>query len=78
MSDVVHNERTKLLAAALNTACTSCVTVGIATPLAGYLYDVSSFRSTIGLTTLAVGLVGWLAAAVALHLTARKILGELR
>jgi hypothetical protein len=32
---LIENERTKLLATALNTAATSCFTVGIATPLAG-------------------------------------------
>jgi hypothetical protein len=32
----VQNERIKLLADALNTACTSCISVGIATPIAGY------------------------------------------
>jgi hypothetical protein len=34
---LVANERTKLLANALDRASTSCFTVGIATPLAGWL-----------------------------------------
>ncbi len=32
---LIDNEQTKLLATALNTAATSCFTVGIATPIAG-------------------------------------------
>lgn len=37
---VIDNERTKLLANALDRASTACFTVGVATPLAGYLYGV--------------------------------------
>jgi hypothetical protein len=37
---LIHNERLKLTAGALNTAATPCFTVGIATPLAGYLYNI--------------------------------------
>jgi hypothetical protein len=42
-------ERIKLLATALNTAATSCFTVGIATPLAGYIYNVGGLRTVIGI-----------------------------
>ncbi|WP_279595355.1 hypothetical protein [Methylobacterium sp. J-090] len=38
--NLVFNEQIKLLAAALNTAATSCFTVGIATPVAGYIYNI--------------------------------------
>ena len=74
----VHNERTKLLANALDRASTTCFTVGIVTPAAGYLYNVAGFRSAVGLGVLAAGLVGWLVAAVFLHLAARRALGGLR
>ncbi|HEY8564154.1 MAG TPA: hypothetical protein VIL65_01545 [Beijerinckiaceae bacterium] len=75
---LIQNERTKLLATALNTASTSCFTVGIATPLAGYLYDVGGFRTRVPIETLVLGVVGWLSAAVALHLLARRALKSLR
>ncbi len=78
MSEAIQNERTRLLATVLNTACTSCFTVGIATPIAGYIYDVSGFRSYVGLPTLILAATGWLTAAVALHLSARRVLGGLR
>jgi hypothetical protein len=35
---MIDNERTKLLANALDRASTACLTVGIITPLAGYIY----------------------------------------
>ena len=73
----VSDERTKLLANALDRASTACFTVGIATPIAGYVYDVSGFRSSIGLSALLLGMVGWLVAAVVLHLGARIVLGRL-
>ena len=74
----VHNERTKLLANALDRASTTCFTVGIVTPGAGYLYNVSGFRSAVGLGVLVAGLVGWFVAAIFLHLAARRVLGGLR
>lgn len=77
-ADTVHNERTKLLANALDRASTTCFTVGIVTPGAGYLYNVSGFRSAVGLGILAAGLVGWFVAAVFLHPAARRALGGLR
>lgn len=76
--NLIENERTKLLAAALNTACTSCFTVGIATPAAGYIFNVSNFRANVGLATLMVAAVGWLITAAGLHLLARHVLGRLR
>jgi uncharacterized membrane protein len=75
---VVFNEQTKLLATALNTAATSCFTVGIATPVAGYVYNVSNLQVTLNPWTLALGVAGWLSAAVILHLLARRTLRGLK
>ncbi|MCJ2036663.1 hypothetical protein [Methylobacterium sp. J-068] len=71
---VVFNEQTKLLATALNTAATSCFTVGIATPVAGYVYNVSNLQMTLSAWTLVLGVAGWLSAAIILHLLARRTL----
>ncbi len=57
-------ETTKLLANSFDRASTACFTVGIATPLAGYVYNVSGFRGTIGAWELLGGLSGWLIAAI--------------
>ena len=56
---LVENEQTKLLATALNTAATSCFTVGIATPIAGYLYNVGGLQVTLSAWILIAGLVIW-------------------
>jgi hypothetical protein len=45
--NAIANERTKFLASVLQTTATSCFTVGTATPLAGYLYDIRNLRSTL-------------------------------
>lgn len=74
---LIRNEQTKLLANALDRASTACFTVGIATPVAGYLYNIGNFRSTAPLVALLAGLFGWILAAVALHFLARRILGGL-
>ena len=76
--DLITNERTRLLASALNTACTSCFTVGVATPIAGYVYNVSGFRSGIEIGAIVISLVIWLAAAASLHMIARTVIGGLR
>ena len=57
---LIDNERTKLLANALDRASTACFTVGILTPAAGYLYNVGNFRGVMDIPTLLGGLVGWL------------------
>lgn len=74
----VLNEQLKLLATAVNTAATSCFTVGIATPLAGYIYNVSGFQGSLSILTLGLGIVGWLAAATLLHLSAQGIIRRLK
>ena len=72
-SKTVRNERTKMLAGALNTVCTSCFTVGVLAPIAAAFYNVGS--SAISLATIIIGVVIWFGAAVGVHLLARRILG---
>ena len=67
-------EQTKLLANAVDRASTTCVTVGIATPIAAYVYNVSNFRMFIELWVVLLGATGWLVVAVILHFIARRIL----
>jgi hypothetical protein len=73
----VLNEHTRLFANAVDRASTGCFTIGIATPIAGFVYNVSGFRSTITAAELTLGLLGWLIAAVLLHLAAQWILKDL-
>ena len=75
---LVFSERTKRLAAALNTAATSCFTVGIATPLAGYIYNVGNMQTTLKPGFLLLAALGWLSVAVILHSGARRVLGSLK
>ena len=75
---LIDNERTKLLANALDRASTACFTVGIITPFAGYAYGFIDFSvSTQDLWPL-VPALGWLMPAIALHLFARRVMGGLR
>lgn len=74
---LVHNERTKLLAAALNAAAGSSFTVGVLAPIAAAFYNVSG-SSGIPLPTIVVGVAIWFFAAAALHLAARRVLGGLK
>lgn len=74
----IHNEQTKLLATAPNTAATSCFTVGVATPIAGYIYNVSNLQASLSFGTLIAGGLAWLATAAVPHVIARRILRRLR
>lgn len=69
-----RTEQTKLLANALDRASTACFTVGIATPVAGYVYTVSNFRALASATELALGVLVWFLGCVGLHLAARRVL----
>jgi uncharacterized membrane protein len=69
-------EQTKLLANALDRASTACFTLGIATPLAGYVYNLAVFNTISG-SRMIVSLVGWLLGAVLLHYLARRPLRRL-
>jgi multisubunit Na+/H+ antiporter MnhG subunit len=76
--DPVANEEIKFLANALDRVSTACFTVGIATPLAGYLYNVAGFRASIALPGLILGLLAWITVAVGLHLLGKRVLKGLR
>ncbi|TCV66357.1 hypothetical protein EDE05_12131 [Neorhizobium sp. R1-B] len=69
-------EQTKLLANALDRASTACFTVGIATPLAGYVYNLAAFNTISG-ARMVVSLAGWLLSAILLHYLARRALRRL-
>jgi len=64
MSNLVQNEKTKLLAAALNSAAGSSFTIGVLGPLAAAFYKLSG-ASEIALWTIIIGIVIWILIAVA-------------
>ncbi|AWB26186.1 hypothetical protein DA075_35540 (plasmid) [Methylobacterium currus] len=70
---LVANERVKLLANNLDRSSSACVTVGVATPLAGWIYGVSGIDK-LPWWYLFGGLTGWLLAASLLHYLARRAL----
>ncbi len=55
---MVENERLRLFANALDRVSTTCFTVGVATPLAGYVYNVGNFGGALSPWQLALGLLG--------------------
>ena len=73
---LIRNERTKLLAGALDRVSTACVTVGIVAPAASLVYGFSG-RFQAPAWFLSVAFVLWSLAAIALHLGARRVLGGL-
>ncbi|WP_117191904.1 hypothetical protein [Rhizobium terrae] len=74
--DPAEIEQTKLLANALDRASTACVTVGVVTPLAGYVYNVPGFNAISGDRAI-LYFACWLSGAVLLHYLARRVLRRL-
>ena len=75
---LTRNEQARLLATALHTMATSCVTVGLLTPLAALLYDLGGARGAISPGTLLFGMAAYALAAGALHLGTQWVLLRLR
>ena len=76
--ELVANERIKLVANALDRASNACLTVGVFGPIDASLYGIGATASGAHGILLILGSVRWLAAAVALHVLARRKLGELQ
>ena len=72
---LVSNERTKLLANALDRASTAALVVGVFGPVSGFLYG--TVPPSAGLA-VAIGSVIWLIGAAVLHYLAWRTLGRLK
>ena len=74
---LIHNERVKLLAGALNAAAGSSFTVGVLAPIAAAFYNVGA-TSGVPLPVIVLGAAIWLFTAIVLRLAARHVLGGLK
>ena len=72
---LIENERTKLLAIALNNVGVATIITGVIAPAAAVLYGNGAILS--GIRALAIGAV-WLLAGIGLHLLAQVALGRLK
>jgi VIT1/CCC1 family predicted Fe2+/Mn2+ transporter len=78
MSDLgttIHNERTKLLAGALDRASTASFTVGVLVPIIATLVGLPGYSFGWRLAMMSLS---WFFTTLALHFMARRILGRLR
>ena len=73
---LIHNERTKLTAAWLNTVATALMAAGAFAPMAAWLYGISTVP--VGTSYLAALALTCMVVAGGLHLSALAILGRLR
>lgn len=71
---LVHNERTKLLATALNNVAVATIVTALIAPAASFLYGTGTTAG--GGWALAIG-AAWLTGGVILHLAAHQVLGRL-
>lgn len=77
MAHLVENERTKLLAGALDRASTAVFTVGIITPVVSWFFNLQNIRDALGPGGLALFVVLSFSVSAGLHLLARRVLGDL-
>lgn len=75
MTNLVHNETTKLVANALDRASTACLTVGVFAPIAAAIYTFAGNAPPT--LTFVIGAVCWIFAAAVLHMSARYVLRRL-
>jgi len=73
---LIHNERLKLRANALDRASTACLAIGFLSPMVAFMYGMGAAGTSR--LILAVGSAIWLSAAVALHLLSWRSLGGLK
>jgi hypothetical protein len=71
--NTIHNERTKLLANALDRASTASLAVGFIAPVVSI-----GNGQTPSLAFLVISVGVWFLIAMALHMIARRVLGGLR
>jgi hypothetical protein len=74
MAYLVHNERAKLLANALDRSSTACFTVGVFVPTAAVMLG----QTIPPLDVLFATMGCWLFAGSILHIEARRAIGTLR
>jgi hypothetical protein len=73
--NLVHNERTKLLATGLNNVAVATIVTAIIAPIVGFLYGSPSAAATRWWPL--IGIV-WLLVGLGLHIAAQTVLGRLR
>jgi hypothetical protein len=76
-SHTIHNARLMLFANLLNTVAGSSLAIGVLTPIAAVFF-YGAAPPGLRLFSIVIGVVFWLAAAVVLHIAARRVLGGLR
>jgi hypothetical protein len=76
MDNLVWNERTKLLAGAIDRLSTACFTLGILTPVAAGIYGSEQLGLGPQFLLLAAG--SWIIGGFALHMFAQIVLGKLQ
>lgn len=71
---LIENERTKLLATALNNTAVAIIITAVVTPIAGFLYGIQTVVSQYWPILLVI----WFSVGIGIHLFAQALLGRLK
>jgi hypothetical protein len=73
----IRNERIKLLANNIDRASSAVLTLGVASPIVGIIFQVNGFGQNVALWQLGLAVLGFLGTAAGIHFAARSVLRDL-
>jgi hypothetical protein len=73
--NLIHNERTKLLATALNNSAVATTVTAIVAPIVGFLYGSPNLAATRWWPLIGAA---WLLVGLGLHILGQIVLGRLK
>lgn len=75
---LVHNERTKVTAAYLNSAASAFFGAGVVAPLAAAVFGLTGSGSPVSTLTIVIGVTIFIVVSIGFHLAARYVLKGLK
>lgn len=73
----IRNERIKLLANNIDRASSAILTLGVASPIVGIIFQINGFGQNVAAWQLGLAVLGFLGTAAGIHFAARSVLRDL-
>lgn len=73
----IRNKRIKLLANNIDRASSAVLTLGVASPIVGIIFQINGFGQNIAAWQLGLAVLGFLGTSAGIHFAARSVLRDL-